>query len=424
MKWRRVVQNTLIALPTLVQVAACRILYGRRAFAPDDVGADAAPILVIRCEAKIGDNLLHIPFLRALRARYPTREIHLLHNAAARSIYERCPYVDKRIEITWAMSTPVTLLRRLSLSAAVFRGSLTRYGLALVPRWDEDLYAPFLAWMSGSPRIVGFSRRVHPEKAWRNIGTDLLLTDAVLDKEVRHESQRSFRLLECVAHVPSALSAELEFWFSEEDREKVTSLMDLAAPSGAVWIAMAPGAAVNRRKWPITDYASVARALGQLPGVHLLLVGSSADATDCESMLQAGRPGRSLNLAGELSLAQTAASLQACRFFIGNDSGLMHLACAVRTPVIEISCHPMHASECHANSPARFGPSVEGSVVLRPTRPLTPACREGCESDTAHCITTVDVRSVEEAIASLMNSDIVDPLAKGALPPNKLSMKG
>jgi heptosyltransferase-2 len=405
MKWRRFVESVSIAAATAIQVVVCRVLYGHKVRPLTDEHAQTGPVLVIRCEAKIGDNLLNIPFLRALRLLYPEREIHLLHHSAARGVYLRCPYVDERIEIEWPMSSPLTLLRRLSLTAAVFRRrpAHVRYALALVPRWDEDLFAPFLGWMSGAPRVIGFSRRVLSEKAWRNLGTDLLYTDAVCDRSVQHESTRSLQLLERLPNAKRPVSAKLEFWYSEEDVEKVKSLMRRAAPSAfTVWIALTPGAAIDRRKWPIDRFATVARALARWPGVALVILGTSTDAADCAAVEQACHAGASVNLAGQLDLSQTAAALSLCKLFIGNDSGVLHMAGAVGTPVLEISCHPILASELHANSPARFGPTVHPSRVLRPPRPLTAECSNGCVYDSAHCITTVTVDSVVREAAAVL----------------------
>ena len=86
MKWRRFVESVAIAAATVIQVVVCRVLYGHKVRSLTDEHAQTGPILVIRCEAKIGDNLLHIPFLRALRLLCPEREIHLLHHSAAREI--------------------------------------------------------------------------------------------------------------------------------------------------------------------------------------------------------------------------------------------------------------------------------------------------------------------------------------------------
>jgi heptosyltransferase-2 len=405
MKAGRAVENLLIGAITLIHVGLCRLRFGQRAFAPADSAAETAPILVVRCEAKIGDNLLHIPFLRALRATYPGRKIHLLHHVASRSIYQHCPYVDERMEIAWPMSAPATLLRRLSLCAEFFaeRAPHTRYGLAVLPRWDEDLYAPFLAWMSGAPRIVGFSRRVLPEKAWRNLGTDLLLTDAVNDTSVQHESRRSKQLLERLASPLPDSSWQLEFWFSDEDQRKVSLLQGADSPPDIGWLALAPGAAIDRRKWPIARFAEVAQALSRWPQIRLMILGTAGESGDCETVVRACAPGAALNLAGQLSLAQTAAAIAKCRLFIGNDSGLLHLACAVRTPALEISCHPIGAGDLHANSPARFGPTGEPAVVLRPQHPLSSSCRLGCCSDHAHCITAISINSVIQESQSLID---------------------
>jgi heptosyltransferase-2 len=399
MMWRRRIENLLLGALSLAHVAVCRVGFGRgrRAKSMDD----RSPILVIRCEAKLGDNLLHIPFLRALRSIAPGRPIHLVHHVAARGIYEDCPYVDERIEVAWRMSAPATLLHRIGLCAAVFRAETRgRYDIALVPRWDEDLYAPFIAWMSGAQRIVGFSRRVLAEKAVRNIGTDGLFTDAVRDTSVLHESRRSLQLLERLSGTPCTASSRLEFWFPDRARSKIERLQ--SAVSGATdWVAIAPGAALDRRKWPLERFRAVAQVLAQRAGLRVLVIGTAAESDACAAVAR-DLPGLALDLSGHLDLQETAAALSTCRLFIGNDSGLLHLACAVQTPVLEISCHPEGAPDLHPNSPARFGPSVEPSAVMRPSRALAGECRDGCVHAHAHCITGVATAGVIEAAAALL----------------------
>jgi hypothetical protein len=88
MSWRRSIEGLLLGAITPMQVLACRWQSARRVSSDTD---RSAAILVVRCEAKIGDNLLNIPFLRAVRAAFPGRPIHLLHHAAARDIYRRAP---------------------------------------------------------------------------------------------------------------------------------------------------------------------------------------------------------------------------------------------------------------------------------------------------------------------------------------------
>ena len=398
MMWRRWIENLLLGSLSLVHVAVCRVAFPKVTRAKND----GDPILVIRCEAKLGDNLLHIPFLRALRSLYPGRAIHLVHHAAARGIYADCPYVDKRIEVAWPVSAPATLVRRIALCAELFRSAgRGRYAVALVPRWDEDLYAPFIAWMSGAHRIVGFSRQVLAEKAFRNVGTDVLFTDAVHDTSVLHESRRSLQLLERLSGASLTSSPALEFWFPDPARGKIDCLQQSAVPDADVWVAIAPGAALGRRKWPLERFVAVAEAITRRAGIRVLLIGTESEAGECAAIAR-GLSGLALNLSGHLDLQETAAALSTCGLFIGNDSGLLHLACAVQTPVLEISCHPVGAPDLHPNSPARFGPTVEPSFVTRPSRARSDECREGCIYAHAHCITEVPTTVVMERVDALL----------------------
>ena len=66
-----------------------------------------------------------------------------------------------------------------------------------------------------------------------------------------------------------------------------------------------------------------------------------------------------INLVGKTNIRQAAALIARSNLFIGNDSGLMHIAAAVSTPVIEISSFPKNGDNTHATSPIRFGAWTE-----------------------------------------------------------------
>lgn len=406
MKFPRLIESIALAMAGVLHVALCRALYG--GLGPDRAATDPSadgPILVIRCEAKLGDNLLNVPFLRELRNLYPGRQLHLLHHAHARAIYQDCPYIDRRLEIDWPMSSPRTLWRRLALCRRVF-GSFPgepAYSVAIVPRWDEDLYAPFLAWFSRATLRVGFSRHSSSRaRAWRSFGTDSLLTTTLMDRSVQHESQRSLQLLELLRPDATIQRRGLEFWFSSHDNENVRNLLGVAiSDADCVLIAIAPGAALDRRKWPLANFVELVRRL-RGANMRLVALGSADEFADCQAVVDASPPASALNLAGRLSLSECASLLSNCRLFIGNDSGLLHLASAAGTAILEISCHPVGAPDNHANSPARFGPLGPHCLVVRPTRPAAPICLDGCALDTAHCIVSISVSTVLGAADSLL----------------------
>ncbi|HEX2542308.1 MAG TPA: glycosyltransferase family 9 protein [Caldimonas sp.] len=359
---------------------------------------------MIRLEATLGDNLLNIPFLRAVRRVFPTQAIHLVHHAASAPVYASCPYVDHRIVVTWPMRSAWTLARRLSLSARLFPAGFSGYAYALLPRWGEDLFAPFVAWSSGAPISIGFSRKVLYEKSVRMLGLDSLLTDAVVDRNVEHESVRPLKLLTRFSLMP-ADAGRMEFWVSPAARAKVAAAIAGAkANDGTRWVTMAPGANLGRRKWPVESFAQVARMLLASPDVGLILVGSENDRGDACHVAASCKSSRLLNFAGNMELEATAAAIATSACFIGNDSGLLHLASAVGVAAVEISCHPLGASPLHPNAPERFGPTAPGSVVLRPRRPLLPCCSKGCSIDEPHCITSIEPEEATQAAMCVLSS--------------------
>jgi len=388
-------EHAALASVSLLHVAMCRVVWPQPSARP--AGREA--LLVIRCEATLGDSLLHVPFLRALRNAFPDRQIHLIHHRAAAIVYAACPYVDRRIEFDWKPSSARSVLTRLHAIRRVFRTLDDRvpYAMAFCPRWDQDLYAPFFAWFSGAMRRIGFSRHTTAEKAINCLGTDLLYTDAVNDAKHCHESRRPLALLSLLGREADG-PQHLEFWFTSEDAAKAAALLHR---DPATWVAIAPGAAIGRRQWPAERFADVGATLAAQFGVHVVVLGAQSEQALCDAVGQ-GVGGDVLNLAGRISLPQCAAVLARCRVLVANDSGLAHLASAVGLPVVEVSCQPEGASCNGPNAPERFGPTVAGSLVVRPSRPAAPACADGCRQQDAHCIDDVGVGPVVQAAANLL----------------------
>ncbi len=324
----------------------------------------------------------------------------MLHHPAARPVYANCPYVDRRIELDWEPSSVSALLRRLRACRRLLEAApgCGPYAVAITPRWDRDLYAPFLTWFSGAAKRIGFSRQVWQNKAVHCFVADSLYTEVLCDAVPRHESLRPLALLKPLG-LQESVPSHLEFWFSEADDAVAKSLLRTASPMQ--WIAIAPGASIARREWPLDRFAAVASSTAVRFGVRVAILGSAGELRICTRLEQLIGDS-SLNLAGQLSIPQCAAVLARCRLFVGNDSGLAHLASAVALPVVEVSCHPKGASANHSNAPERFGPTSLGSVVIRPDKPRSRSCIEGCEYEHAHCIEGVGVDAVSAAVATLL----------------------
>lgn len=109
-------------------------------------------------------------------------------------------------------------------------------------------------------------------------------------------------------------------------------------PPGAPILALGPAANWTGKAWPAERFAALARTLlgpsGPLAGGRLMVLAGPADRAVAQTVLAALPPARRLDLAGTLSLRACAAALRRASLFVGNDSGLMHLAAAAGAPTL------------------------------------------------------------------------------------------
>ena len=121
-------------------------------------------------------------------------------------------------------------------------------------------------------------------------------------------------------------------WTAPEDRARATALL----PAGQPVIGLGPTANWPPKVWPAERFAALFRALerGPLPGaVPVVFAGPGAVERAMAELLLAALPD-AIDLVGRLSLPEVGACLARCAVFVGNDSGLMHLAAAAGAPTL------------------------------------------------------------------------------------------
>jgi ADP-heptose:LPS heptosyltransferase len=138
-------------------------------------------------------------------------------------------------------------------------------------------------------------------------------------------------------------------WMAEEDRALAARLLPAGGGEGGAeggpWIGLGPTANWPAKIWPAERFVALFHGLAtRLPGARAVVFGGpgAADREAARPVL-AALPG-AVDLVGQLSLAESAACLAACTLFVGNDSGLMHLAASAGTPTLGLF-GPTPASE-------------------------------------------------------------------------------
>lgn len=162
-------------------------------------------------------------------------------------------------------------------------------------------------------------------------------------------------------------------------------------------IAVAPGSRWPMKRWGIEKYAEIARRIARRHNGHVLLLGDESEARWAEPVAAALGP-HATNLVGRTSIIETAAAIQHAEAFIGNDSGLMHLAEAVGVPVIALFGPTVKAFGYYPSLP-------ESKVIERdiPCRPCSRNGRRSCPKKTQECLTAIPVEAVEEAFSDLLS---------------------
>jgi heptosyltransferase-2 len=301
----------------------------------------AGSIVVIKLD-EIGDFVLATPFLRELRRNSPQARITLIVKPAVLNLAETCPHVDAVLAYDGqTRGLRAWQLRRQWRAWRLARRELRRWhgDVAVIPRWGEDAYnATHLARYSGAPAIIAYTEQATDAKRTMNRGFDQLLTHPVPATRFDHEVELNLDLIEYFGGKTASRALELTLTADDHAFAK-TVLSDEIA-----YVALAPGKLDPACRWPADRFAALARWLHETHSLVPVVLGDANDPA---------LPG-ALDLRGRTTLRQAAAVLAGCRLFIGNDSGLKHIAAAMGTRIVEISAFRSGGDPNHNCSPARF----------------------------------------------------------------------
>lgn len=322
---------------------------------PADFSFGTAQRLLVLKLDEIGDFIMSTAFLRELRRNAPRAEIVLVVKPAIFNLAETCPYVNRVLIFDWDASRhlfPVLGRQWRGLRLAMTRLRRRHFDVAFIPRWDADTYhATQLAVYAGARAIVAYSEKCTAIKRVVNRGYDRLVSCVIPPTaDSGHETERSLAMIERCGGVVA--SSALEIWPTEDDR----SFARANLAEGWVYVAMATGASKSIKCWPRERFGELAVWLTEKYRLKVVLFGLKTDPA-LENVA---------SFLGQTTLRQAAAMFARCVLYIGNDSGLKHIAAAVKTPVIEISPFRRGGAPNHPNSPVRFRARDVNQRVVQP----------------------------------------------------------
>jgi len=300
-------------------------------------------ILVIRLD-RIGDVVLSTPVLEELRKAYPQAFIAMMVRPVCRDVVEGNPFLNE--VILYEKET-----RHASVwSTIAFALSLRRHRFDTALVLHPTNRSHWIPWLAGIPVRIGWDRK----SGW-------LLTHRVphlKQQGTKHEADYTLELLRSLGIEPSAPRPMVPI-HPEADRRIGTFLNQHGIGPQDRLVAIHPSASDQSKRWPADRFAHVADRLIDAEAVHVVLIAGPGDVAHAQAVEAAMRH-RPLNAAGKLSVGELACLLKRARLLISNDSGPVHLAAAVGTPVVAI-----FGRNQPGLSATRWGPLGPGHMVLQ-----------------------------------------------------------
>jgi len=255
---------------------------------------------------------------------------------------------------------------------------------------DEYYDTGFLLTNSFSSAFMFYLGRIPERVGYRGQLRTLLLTNAVDPlPESAHQAQQYTYLLTGEKETLPTPTIRI----SPEERERARQTLEEVECLGQIRIGMAVGAAFGpAKRWPVEHFAGLARESVRHMNARVLLFGSKDDIDLAEAIRQEAGEGV-INLAGKTTLRQLLALIQQCRVIVSNDSGTMHAATAVKTPVIAIF---------GSTDPLKSGPIGNHNRVIYDKLDCSPCFDRTCRYGHYDCLKRIAPQAVLPIIEEMM----------------------
>lgn len=353
--------------------------------------------LLVRGVNWIGDAVMTMPALRALRESLPDTKISLLVRPWVAPLFENNPDID---EIILYEDKFDSLIGRFKLSSLL---KAKKFCSSIL--FQNAFDAALIAFLSGIPERIGYSRD----------GRGFLLTNAIPFNRDDRKIHHVFYYLNILKNIGIDTEYSQPYiYLSMGERLRARDVLkNLRRPV----IGINPGATYgSTKRWPSERFAEVSkRIITELDG-SVVIFGSETEAGIAEEIVSNSRlsalspqvasgdsprranpPGvgssQLLILAGKTNLRELSALISECDILLTNDSGPMHIGYAVRTPLVAIF---------GSTDPSLTGPPGKENVVIKKELQCSPCFKRKCGKQKMACMTSITPDEVFEAVKHLI----------------------
>ena len=330
----------------------------------------------------IGDVVLSLPSMRALRENFPYARLIVAVREKAGELITDCPWVDGMISVNQQKRSLFEEVRY----QASFVAHLRQFHFDLSVNLRLGDRSAILSFLAGARQRISFYAR--DGQLWQNrVSTHLNL----LEYEVGQYVADYYSSLLAAYNVrTSDPLPQLEVPVKKLKQAEVLFVEEQVPPDLPI-IALQPFSLWRYKELATPKYIDLIRGITSTWGFPVILVGSPEERVRASAIAE-GSGAKVYNLAGKTSIGMLAAVLKACALFIGVDSAGMHIAAAVGTPTVSIF---------GPSSPASWAPRGPEHLVVHRDLPCVPCRQKGCEgNEQSRCLDELTVAEVMSAVAT------------------------
>jgi len=330
--------------------------------------------ILIRVPNWIGDSILAQPAIASFADSFPEAELWL---SAAEWVKDLFPHGGSIAGVL--PLSPANGLQSVRAAARKLRAQSFDIGILLTNSFGSAL----LFFLAGIPQRWGYA----------GDGRRLLLTRAVRSVERDVPRHQVHYYLDLVSGLGlKTRPPELLLTVPEEEKDRARRFLeDLGVDARRPVLILSPGAGYGpAKRWPASRFAALASLFQERKEAAVVIIGSAAES-DIAAAISSSLNKKPLVLTGKTTLSQLKGLISLAHFFVSNDSGPMHLANALRVPVVGIF---------GPTDPAVTGPFEQPAAIVKKDVPCWPCSYRKCPYD-HRCMMQIHPEEVYQAAEAL-----------------------
>lgn len=335
---------------------------------------DRKKILVIKIGA-VGDVILAVPSIRAIRNNFPKAFISVLVGSESRRVLKKCPYIDD-----------IILYDRLGndkgIKALLKLGSIIRRrAFDISIDLQNNRASHLLAWLGAVPKRFGYDRKwgflLNGKLKYLKMGVGPV--------------EEQFRVLKKAGINTIGASRRLEIWPGREDFSYVENLLKNAwVREGQVLVGINIGGSWKTKRWPLKCFAKLSDMLAA-EDIRVVITASKDEEGLANDFVEKARA-KVINAAGRTSITQLAALIKRCKVFVTGDSAPMHIASSMGTDFIALF---------GPTDPRRHYEPTDKGVVVKKELSCSPCYKSDCKR--VLCMEKIGVEEVFRLVMEKVN---------------------